>query len=244
MERQYSRIPCPGRSGKRGVQRVAMPKSRVTEALEHMQSKRWLCGPSKVAIGHDSLAILGVPPNDSKRYRRVIRRAVREVIEGGKEGMLLLDRNRAYAGNYRAAAWRLSKIAEDVHRGVLDWEKCPIDGDDGLDRWLKNHWEAIRLNPNQRVEVSIPSFDPADDTMTDDKLLFTAVSSAYEPGHPRHFPMDAVAATKLSTINAIATRVQTTIYNAAGKRAGGKYATGDFFVFPGMPSYEPPEYED
>ena len=216
-----------------------MRKSRQQEALEYMHSKPWLCGPSKVAIARGELFIASLPGDSaSKLYERTIRKAAREILEDGREGMLLLSNRRQPEGCYRSAAFGVCGIAEDVHRAIMAHGKTDMDSQTA--RYMGNYWTAVRENPNQRVSMPIEDISP-DGTVTGDALLFTAVSSAYPEGHPRHFPMDALAATRMSTINAIAAKISGQIYRTAGRRAGGEYATGDFFVFPGVPTYAPPE---
>lgn len=198
---------------------------RIDEAMAHMRSKAWLCGPSKVAMREGALEIAVLPPHWTDAYEKKIRRAVLSVL-GGKEGFLLLTdtRSRTIAG----AAKSLSHAGERVQRIMFEQEGA-LDRD--MQLWTRERWDGVAYNPDQRVEASFPQPLP-DDAAHRDELLFTGVSPAYPEWHPRNFPVDALAATRMSTINAIAAKISTQIYNAAGRRAGGNYATGHFLVDP------------
>lgn len=199
---------------------------RIDEAMAHMRSKPWLCGPSKVAMRHDQLTIASLAPSWTDAYEKKIRRAVFSVLNERKEGLLLLADTRSRS--MPDAAKTLSHAGKRIQRAVFDHQGAL---DDQLLLWLKERWAGIEYDPDQRVDVPIPDPTPNDPERRD-ALLFTGVSPAYPKWHPRHFPMDALAATRMSTINAISAKLSAQIYDAAGKRAGGEYATGHFLVDP------------
>jgi hypothetical protein len=210
-----------------------MRRSRRDEALEFMQSKRWLCGPSKVSIRNDAMDVESLPPERTKRYGSAIRKAVRALLDDPKESILLLPGTRASEGTYDGMAFSIVNLAERVHRAIYDHAGTEMD--EGMDRYVGALWQGIRARPEQRVEMPIPN--PPDGTEPD-SLMFTAVSSAYPGHHPRHFPMDALALTRMSTIMAVASRQIDRIYAAAGQRAGRQYSTENFIVIPGSPRSE------
>lgn len=199
---------------------------RIDEALAHMQSKAWLCGPSKVAMRHDALTIVSLAPHWTDAYARKIRQAVRSVLEEGKEGFVLLTDQRSRTMS--SATESLCRVGKRAHRTIFEIEQT---WSADLSAWLDEEWRTIARHPKQRVDILVAVEDTNGNIM-DDALLLNGVSPAYPDWHPRHFPMDALAATRMSTINAIAKRVSTQIYNAAGKKAGGNYATGHFLVDP------------
>lgn len=203
-----------------------MRVTRREEATDYMRSKRWLCAPSKVAMRHEALSIFALPPDFTKSYEQTVRRAVRSVLERGQEGFLLLTNRRSRVMS--SAARTLARAGREVELAILDIEGARTND---LVSDTYRAWEAIEREPAQRVSLDVAAED-AEGLVTNDELLFTGVSPAYPDWHPRHFPMDAFAATKLSTINAIAESVSARIYEEAGRRAGGAYSTGFFLADP------------
>lgn len=199
---------------------------RTDEATAHMRSNAWLCGPSKVAMRNDSLAIVSLAPHWTDAHARKIRQAVRSVMEEGKEGFLLLTDQRSRTMSN--ATESLCRVGKRAQRTVFEIEQTwSIE----LSAWLDEEWLHIAHDPKRRVDIPV-GVEDANGNVVDDALLLNGVSPAYPEWHPRHFPMDALAATRMSTINAISAKLSTQIYNAAGKRAGGNYATGHFLVDP------------
>ncbi len=196
---------------------------RIDEALAHMQSKAWLCGPSKVSMRHDALEIVSLAPHWTDSYRRSIRKAVSSVLEDGKEGFFLLTNTRPREGDFTSAAGELGRAGKKVQQDVFE-RNGPID--DQLRLWMEHKWRDITDQPRQRADVSFSV--ERDGKKDDDTLLFTGVSPAYPAWHPRHFPMNALGATRMSVINAISAQLSQRIYEKAGKRAGGEYSTGFF----------------
>jgi hypothetical protein len=196
---------------------------RIDEAMAHMQSKAWLCGPSKVAMRHDALTIVSLAPHWTESYRKSIRKAVSAVLEDGKEGFLLLMNTRSREGNFRSAAGELGRAGKRVQQDVFE-RNGPID--DQLRQWMEHKWRDILDQPRQRADVSFSV--KRDGKKDSDTLLFTGVSPAYPKWHPRHFPMDALGATRMSVINAISAQLSERIFKQAGVRAGGQYSTGFF----------------
>lgn len=200
--------------------------TRREEATKYMRSKRWLCAPSKVAMRHETLAVFALPPDYTKSYEQMIRRAVRAVLEHGQEGFLLLTNQRSRVMS--SAARTLARTGREVELAVLDVEGTRTTE---LVSDACNAWTDIERYPEQRVSLDV-AVEDAEGRISDDELLFTGVTPAYPEWHPRHFPMDALAATKMSTINAIAATVSQRIYDEAGRRAGGAYSTGFFLADP------------
>jgi hypothetical protein len=203
-----------------------MRKTRKEEAVDYMRSKRWLCAPSKVAIRHDALSIVALPPDFTKSYEASVRRAVRSVLERGTEGFLLLTNRRSTVMSY--AARSLARAGREIQLATRRLEGVE---DPALIQYAFEAWKEIERDPARRVSLNVTTRGP-DGKEEDDELLFTGVSPAYPDWHPRHFPMDALAATKMSTINAISASVSARIYQEAGLRAGGEYSTGFFLADP------------
>lgn len=182
--------------------------------MDYMRSSQFLCGPGKVALRQELLQVTELPNARAKRYSRTIRDAIDDVLNG-KEGMLLLTQHRSERSDFRDTARTLTDAGWDV-----EWELERLLGEQTghVRQKITNRWNGIQEQPNQRIDLPIVA----------DELLITGVSPAYEPWHPRHFPVDALVGTRMSAIHNIAARVQSRIVGVAQDRAGNLYGTANF----------------